>query len=198
MSPAARTDLALARFRDERTVAQSACRLAGDFLANSPGCHEPALAEISAPLTRLHPCAQFPSRRCDNSTAPPTELPASVTFPPTRDRKMRPADDCKPDCQRRVPVHPVPTASRRALARPDPVRRAVHAAAARFGSLLVPVSKSSHLRCRTVQLASDASSRHSARPAIWAHTARLGRFPRRPVTDDGSDDPKRLRLASEP
>lgn len=28
---------------------------------------------------------------------------------------MRPADDCKPDCQRRVPVRPVPTASRRGI-----------------------------------------------------------------------------------
>lgn len=161
-------------------------------VVTSPRCRN------SAPLTRLHPCARFPSRRCDNSTAPPTELPASVTFPPTRDRKMRPADDCKPDCQRRVPVRPVPTASPRALARLDPVRRAVHAAAARFGSLLGTASKSSDLRCRTVQLASDASSRHGERPAIWVHTARRGRFPRRPVTDDGSDNPKRLRLASEP
>lgn len=51
------------------------------------------------------------------------------------------------------------------------VRRAVHAAAARFGSLLGTASKSCGLPGRTVQLASDASSRHDAHPRVGAHRA---------------------------
>lgn len=62
---------------------------------------------------------------------------------------MRPADNCKPDCQRRVPVHPAPTASHRAFTRLDPIHRAVHAVAARFGSSHGPAAERCRLRGRS-------------------------------------------------
>jgi hypothetical protein len=53
----------------------------------------------------------------------------------------------------------------------DTVRCAVHAALARFGSLLGATSEGSELRGSTVRLTSDASSRHGAHPRWGSHRA---------------------------
>lgn len=71
---------------------------------------EPCAVEIRRIKAHAHPCARFLARRCDNSAVPPAELHCvEPCCHRSRAPKMRPADFCNSDCQRRVPVQSVPT-----------------------------------------------------------------------------------------
>lgn len=164
-----------------------------------PGCHEPC-ERLAAPPGSPAPLRSA-SVRDAATTAPrrPLSYQHPVGVSADGHRKMRPADDCKPNCQRRVPVRPVPTASRRGLARPDSMRRAVHAVAVRFGSPLRSAPAACLAPRLPSRLASDASSPTRCElNELDAHRIRQDRLPRRPVKGGSSCDPKRLQPTSEP
>jgi hypothetical protein len=81
MSPAARTCVHSTGLGASGQV-QSACRHARRFPGEFTKISRTRQCRVSALPARLHPWARLPSRRCDNSTAPPTELPDPMTFPP--------------------------------------------------------------------------------------------------------------------
>lgn len=110
---------------------------------------------------------------------------------------MRPADDCKLDCQRRAPLHPAPIAQPR-FCLDRTMHRAVHAVAARFGSPQRSTPELFRLRRRPCDspLALRRPALHV--PLLDGHRRAKVTFPRRLVKGGGFRDPKRLQPTSEP